>query len=145
MKQVAITLLLFATLTDLTLLFAQTKLATSGSPNADQSLKMTKIGEGYMFGRHAAFRTYETPDHTEALMWYGEFWSEEESKLATELSLKEHTITGTEQLKDLNGHVIGESNRSGTEGRKESVHGHPNERSPLLDHSIYLACGCDAG
>ncbi|MFZ0478549.1 MAG: hypothetical protein WAL71_05320 [Terriglobales bacterium] len=61
-----------------------------------------------MFGRHAAFRTYETPDHTEALVWYGEFRSEEESKLATELSLKEHRITGTEHVKDLNGHVIGD-------------------------------------
>ena len=61
-----------------------------------------------MFGRHAAFRTYETPDHTEALVWYGEFRSEEESKLATELSLKEHRITGTEHFKDLNGHVIGD-------------------------------------
>jgi hypothetical protein len=61
-----------------------------------------------MFGRHAAFRTYETPDHTEALVWYGEFRSEEESKLATELSLKEHRITGTEHVKDLNGNVIGD-------------------------------------
>ena len=69
---------------------------------------MTKDGEGYMFGRHAAFRTYETPDHIEALMWYGEFRSEEESKLATELSLEEHTITGTEHLKDPNGRVIGD-------------------------------------
>jgi len=101
------TLLLFATLPDLTLLLAQAKLSNS-SPNRDQSLKMTKIGEGYMFGRHAAFRTYETPDHTEALVWYGEFRSEEESKLATELSLKEHRITSTEQVKDLNGRVIGD-------------------------------------
>jgi len=69
---------------------------------------MTTIGEGYMFGRHAAFRTYETPDHTEALVWYGEFRSEEESKLATELSLKEHRITDTEHIKDLNGHAIGD-------------------------------------
>jgi hypothetical protein len=61
-----------------------------------------------MFGRHAAFRTYETPDHAEALVWYGEFRSEEESKLATELSLKEHGITGTEHVRDLNGHVIGD-------------------------------------
>lgn len=61
-----------------------------------------------MFGRHAAFRTYETPDHTEAVVWYGEFRSEEESKLATELSLKEHRITATEHIKDLNGHVIGD-------------------------------------
>jgi hypothetical protein len=107
-KQVLITLLLFASLPDLTLLFAQAKLSTNSPPNGDQSLKMTKLGEGYMFGRHAAFRTYETPDHTEALVWYGEFWSEEESKLATELSLKEHRITGTEHVKDLNGHVIGD-------------------------------------
>jgi hypothetical protein len=69
---------------------------------------MTKIGEGYMFGRHAAFRTYETPDHAEALVWYGEFRSEEESKLATKLSLDEHEITSTEAVKDLNGHVIGD-------------------------------------
>jgi len=70
---------------------------------------MTTIGEGDMFGRHAAFRTYETPDHTEALVWYGEFRSEEESKLATKLSLKEHRTTGTDHVKDLNGHVIGDS------------------------------------
>lgn len=69
---------------------------------------MTNIGEGYMFGRHAAFRTYETPDHTEALVWYGEFRSEEESKLATELSLKEHRVASTEQFKNLNGRVIGD-------------------------------------
>jgi len=61
-----------------------------------------------MFGRRAAFRTYETPDHIEALVWYGEFRSQEESKLATELSLKEHKVTGTEQVKDQNGHVIGD-------------------------------------
>lgn len=107
MKRVVITLLLFATLPEPTLLFAETKLSTNSSPNGDQSLKMTKIGEGYMFGRHAAFRTYETSDHTEALVWYGEFRSEEESKLATELSLKDHRITGAEQIKDLNGRVIG--------------------------------------
>jgi hypothetical protein len=107
-KQVLITLLLFATLPGLTLLFAQAKLSTNSPSNGDQSLKMTKIGEGYMFGRHAAFRSYETPDHTEALVWYGEFRSEEESKLATELSLKEHRITGTEHVKDLNGRVIGD-------------------------------------
>jgi len=107
-KQLVITLLLLATLPDLTLLFACAKLSTNSPPNGDQSLKMTTIGEGYMFGRHAAFRTYETPDHTEALVWYGEFRSEEESKLATELSLKEHRITGTEHIKDVNGHVIGD-------------------------------------
>ena len=108
MKQVVITLLLFATLPDLTHLFAQAKLSTNSPANGDQSLKMTTIGEGYMFGRHAAFRTYETPDHTEALVWYGEFRSEEESKLATKLSLKEHRITGTEHVTDLSGHIIGD-------------------------------------
>lgn len=108
MKQVVITLLLFATLPDLTPLFAQAKPSTSTPPNSDQNVKVAKIGEGYMFGRHAAFRTYETPDHTEALVWYGEFRSEEESKLATELSLKEHRITSTEHVKDLNGRVIGD-------------------------------------
>ena len=61
-----------------------------------------------MFGRHAAFRTYETSDHTEALVWYGEFRSEQESKLAIELSRKEHRITGEEPVKDVNGHAIGE-------------------------------------
>jgi hypothetical protein len=107
-KQVGITLLLLATLPNLTLLFAQAKLSTNSPPNGDPILKMTKIGEGYMFGRHAAFRTYETLDHTEASVWYGEFRSEEESKLATELSLKEHRITGTEHVKDLNGRVMGD-------------------------------------
>jgi len=101
------TLVLVVTLCETSLFFAQTRPSTN-QPNDDQSLKMTKIGEGYMFGRHAGFRTYETPDHTEALVWYGEFRSEEESKLATELSLKEHRITGTEQVKDQNGHAIGD-------------------------------------
>ena len=108
MKRVVITLLLFATLPDLTPLFAQAKVSANNPPKGDQSLKMTKIGNGYMFGRQAAFRTYETSDHTEALVWYGEFRSEEESKLATELSLKEHRITSTEHVKDLSGHVIGD-------------------------------------
>ncbi|MGD0268359.1 MAG: hypothetical protein ABSB14_04790 [Candidatus Sulfotelmatobacter sp.] len=107
-KQVVIELLMFATLLDLTLLFGQAHLSTSSPQNGDQSLRITKIGEGYMFGRHAAFRTYETPDHAEALIWYGEFRSEEESKLATELSLKEHQITGMEYVKDVNGNVIGD-------------------------------------
>jgi hypothetical protein len=107
-KQIVITLLLFATLPELTLLFAQAKLSTNNPPNSDKSLKTTKIGDGYMFGRHAAFRTYETTDHIEALVWYGEFRSEEESKLAIELSLKEHRITGTEDVKDPDGRVIGD-------------------------------------
>jgi len=106
-KLMSITFVLVLTLSDTSLFFAQTRPSTN-QPNGDQSLKMTKIGEGYMFGHHAAFRTYETPDHIEALVWYGEFRSEEESKLATELSLKEHKITGTEQVKDQNGHVIGD-------------------------------------
>ena len=108
MKLAVITLLLFASLPDVTLLFAQAEFPTNSPPNSDQSLKMTRIGEGYMFGRHAAFRTYETPDHIEALVWYGEFRSEEESKLATELSLKEYKITATEHVKGLDGLVIGD-------------------------------------
>jgi hypothetical protein len=77
-------------------------------PNGDESLKVTTIGEGDMFGRHAAFRTYETRGHTEALVWYGEFRSEQESKLATELSLKGHRITGKEPILGLDGQVIGD-------------------------------------
>jgi len=68
---------------------------------------MTRIGERYMFGRHAAFRTYETSEHTEALVCYGEFRSEQEAKLATKLSLKEQRVTSKEHVKDLNGRVIG--------------------------------------
>ncbi len=91
-----------------TLLSAQARPSTNSSANGGQSLTMTAIGEGYKFGRHAAFRTYQTPDHTEALVWYGEFRSEEESNLATKLSLEEHKITTTVQLKDRDGHVIGD-------------------------------------
>src|SRR6476469_3154795 len=101
-------LLLLAALRDPTFFFAQAKLSTNSPPNVDQSLKMTAIGERYMFGRHAAFRTYETHDHTEALVSYGKFRSEQEAKLATKLSLKEHTVTSKERVKDLNGHVIGD-------------------------------------
>ena len=102
------TLLLLAALCDPTLFFAQAKLSANSPPNDDQSLKLTTVGDGYMFGRQAAFRTYETPDHTEALVWFGEFRSEQEAKLTTKLSLKEHRVTGKEQVKDLNGHVIGD-------------------------------------
>jgi hypothetical protein len=105
-KLMSTTLVLVVTLCGTSLFFTQTRASTS-QPNDDQRLKMTKIGEGFMFGRHASFRTYETPDHIEALVWYGEFRSEEESKLATEVSLKKHNITGTEQVKDQDGHVIG--------------------------------------
>jgi len=107
-KQVVITLVLFATLPAPTLLSAQMELSTDSSANGGQSLTMTAIGDGYKFGRRAAFRTYQTPDHTEALVWYGEFRSEEESDLATKLSLEEHKITTKVQLKDRDGHVIGD-------------------------------------
>jgi hypothetical protein len=68
---------------------------------------MTRIGDGYMLGRHAEFRTYETSDHIEGLVWYGDFRSEQEAKLATKLSLKDHGVTSKEQVRDLNGRVIG--------------------------------------
>lgn len=106
-KRVLMTLLLLATLPAPALLFPQAKLSTNRSPNRDQSLKITTIGEGDMFGRHATFRTYETSDHIEALVWYGEFRSEQESKHATKLLLKEHMITDKEPVKDLSGQVIG--------------------------------------
>ena len=102
------TLLLLAALCDPTLFFAQAKLSANSPPNDDQSLKLTTVGDGYMFGRQAAFRTYETHHHTEALVWFGESRSEQEAKLTTKLSLKEHRVTGKEQVKDLNGHVIGD-------------------------------------
>src|SRR3974390_1443640 len=103
----SMTLVFVVTLCGTSLFYAQTRPSTN-QPNDGQSLQMTKVGEGDMFGRHAAFRTYETPDHIEALVWYGEFRSEEESKLATELSLKEYKITGREQVKDQHGRVIGD-------------------------------------
>jgi hypothetical protein len=105
-KQAVMALVLLVSLCAARLLSAQT-VPPNRSPNGDQSLQMTRIGDGYMFGRHAAFRTYETPDHTEGLVWYGEFRSEQEAKLATKLSLKGHRVTGKEQVRDLNGHVIG--------------------------------------
>src|SRR5215469_773874 len=102
------TLLLFAALRDPTVFLAQAKLSTNSRSNVDQSLTMTRIGDGWMFGDRAAFRTYETPDHTEALSWCGEFRSEQEAKLAIKLVLKGYKITGKEHVKDLNGHVIGD-------------------------------------
>jgi len=101
------TLLLFVTLRDAPLFFAQANPSTNRSPNEDQGLEMTAIGDGYMFGRHAAFRTYETPDHTEALVWYGKFESEQEATHATKESLKEHQVTRKEPVKDAKGRVIG--------------------------------------
>lgn len=102
------TLLLFATLRDSTLFFAQAKLSTNSPPNSNQSLTMTRVGDGWMFGDRAAFRTYETPDHISASIWFGKFRSEQEAKLATKLLLKEHRVTGEEHVKDLSGHVIGD-------------------------------------
>lgn len=104
------TLLLFATVPDPTLFVALTKLSTNSPADGDQSLTRTIIGEGYMFGRHATFRTYETPDHTDAVVWYGEFRSEQEAKYATKLWLKGHRVrvTGKEHIKDLKGQVIGD-------------------------------------
>lgn len=140
MKQVVIALLLFATLPDHKLLFAQARPSTNSSSNGDQSLKITNIGEGYMFGRHAAFRTYETPDHTEALVWYGEFRSEEESKLATELSLKEHKITSTNPVQDLNGRIVGDRIVAATnEGNRAFIVIRKNGPNYWIIQSISLA------
>jgi hypothetical protein len=50
-KQVVMASLLFATLRSPALFFAQAKLSTNSPPNGNQSLEMTAIGEGYMFGR----------------------------------------------------------------------------------------------
>jgi hypothetical protein len=102
------TLLLLVTLSGAPLLFAQAKSSTSRTPYDPQSLEMTTIGNGHLFGHHAAFRTYETPDHTRASVWYGTFQSEQEAKHAIEESLKEHEVTGTEHIKGLNGRVIGD-------------------------------------
>ena len=102
------TLLLFATLRNPTLFFGQAKLSTNSPPNGDQSLKMTAIGEIYMFGDHGAFRTYETPDHIEARSRYGEFRSEQEAKVAVKLLLKGYKIIRKEHVKDLKGHTVGD-------------------------------------
>ena len=102
------TFLLFVALCDdAPLTFAQTKPSTN-PPNNDQSLTMTAIGNGSMFGHQAAFRTYETLDHTEALVWYGTFRTEQEGKHAVKQSLREYKITGKEGIKDLSGRVIGD-------------------------------------
>src|SRR5215469_13059673 len=114
------TLLLFAALRDPTVFLAQAKLSTNSRSNVDQSLTMTRIGDGWMFGDRAAFRTYETPDHTEALSWCGEFRSEQEAKLAIKLLLKGYRITGKEHVKDLNGHVIGDRIVAAPNGEKKA-------------------------
>ena len=107
-KQLVMMLLLFVTLRDAPLFFAQTKPSTSHPTSGNQSLEMTTIGNGHLFGHRAAFRTYETPDPTEALVWYGKFQSELEAMHAIEESLKDHKLTGDEHIKDLNGRVIGD-------------------------------------
>ena len=60
-----------------------------------------------MFGHRAAFRTYETTDHTEALVWYGTFRTEQEAKQGIQQSLRMHKVTSEEQIKNLGGVVIG--------------------------------------
>ena len=138
-------LLLFVTLRDAPLFFAQANPSTSRPTSGTQSLEMTTIGNGHLFGHRAAFRTYETPDHTEALVWYGKFQSEQEAVHAIEESLKDHKVNGEEHIKDPNGRVVGDRIVATPEARKESVHGHQEARSQLLDHSINLAGSCDAG
>lgn len=101
------TLVLFVALCDPPLFLAQTKSSTNRPPNGAQILEMTTVGNGEQFGRAAAFRTYESPDHTEAVVWYGKFPSEQEAKRAIKQCLTEHKITGKEKIKDLNGGVIG--------------------------------------
>jgi hypothetical protein len=100
------TLLLCVALRDAPILLSQAKLSTSRPPSGEQSLEMTAIGNGHLFGRQAAFRTYETPDHTQALVWYGTFQSEQEAKRGTKQWLKEHKVTSKEDIKDLNGRLI---------------------------------------
>ena len=77
-------------------------------PNSTQSLTMTRMGNGYMFGDSAAFRTYETADHIEALVWYGTFRTEQDAKRGIKQSLKRFKVTGKERIKDPNGRVIGD-------------------------------------
>jgi hypothetical protein len=101
------TLLLLVTVCDASLFFAQMKPSTN-TPHDDDSITMTAIGHGHMFGRQAGFRTYETQDHTEALVWYTTFRTEQEAKKAMKESLREHKVTGKELVKDLNGRVIGD-------------------------------------
>jgi hypothetical protein len=106
-KPVAITLVLFIALGHASLFFAQTNLPANSPPNSPKALEMTAIGNGEQFGRGAAFRTYQTPDHTEALVWYGQFPSEQAAKHEMKQCLENHKITHKEVIKDLNGRVIG--------------------------------------
>ena len=100
------TLLLLISLSEAPPLFAQKP--STNARNDENDLTMTAIGNGYMFGHTAAFRTYENSDHTEALVWYSTFRTEQEAKHAIKQSLKEHKVTGKEHVKDLNGRVIGD-------------------------------------
>jgi hypothetical protein len=50
---------------------------------------------------------YETPDRTEALVWYGKFTSEQEAKREMKQCLEGNKVTRKENVKDLNGRVIG--------------------------------------
>jgi hypothetical protein len=102
MREVLAILLLFTTLHTAPSVFAQQ------NPNNDQSPILKTIGNGHMFGRRAAFRTYATTDGTEALVWYGTLQSEQEVKDSTERWLKSYTVTSNEPAKDPNGKVIGD-------------------------------------
>lgn len=106
MKRTCRVWLLFVTLCDPLFFFSQTKALTT--PLTDyQTLTMTRIGDGWMFGRRAAFRTYESSNHTEALVWYCAFGSEDEARHAVRQSLKAHKVTGRELIRNPNGRVIG--------------------------------------
>ncbi len=107
MKRMPMTLILLGALSNAPLLFAQTKPLTN-KPNADPDLAMTTIGNGTIFGHRAGFRTYETQDHTKAVVWYSTLQTEQEAKNAIKQSLKEHKITRQEPIKDLNGRIIGD-------------------------------------
>lgn len=101
------TLVLFIAVGHTSLFFAQTNLPPNRPPSGDQALKMTAIGNGRQFGRSAAFRTYETLDQTEALVWYGKFPSEQEAKREMKQCLENYKITRKENVTDLTGRVIG--------------------------------------
>jgi hypothetical protein len=96
-KQVIETLLLFITLHDAPSILAQEKPSKNSQPTSEQSLELKTIGNGRVLGRDAAFRTYAAPDGTEALVWYGEFRSEQEARRTTKQWLKAHKITGKER------------------------------------------------
>ena len=80
---------------------------------------MTAIGNGHMFGHRAAFRTYETQDHTKALVWYTTFRTDQEAKNAIKQSLRGHQVSVTEGIKDTNGRVIGDRITARSEGPQE--------------------------